>query len=120
MTIQSYCFAAPEDIDLKAAQDEWDAVATITIGDLTHQATGDSADGESVPNPTKPVAAPNVTFTQAIDHFQTHTDLVIYKVREHFLEHTMKWFFMLVMKHSSPVQAALPVQRMYGMLHVYT
>ena len=73
MTIQSNCFAAPEDIDLKAAQDEWDAVATITIGDPTHQATGDSADGESVPNPTKPVAAPNVTFTQAIGHFQTHT-----------------------------------------------
>ena len=84
MTIQSNCFVAPEDIDLKAAQDEWDAVATITIGDPTRQATGDSADGESVPNFTKPVAAPNVTFTQAIDHFQTHTDLVIYKVREHF------------------------------------
>ena len=84
MTIQSNCFAAPEDIDLKAAQDEWDAVATITIGEPTHQATGDSADSESVPNPTKHVATPNVTFTQAIDHFQTHTDLVIYKVREHF------------------------------------
>lgn len=71
---------APVDDEFEAAQEEWDAVATITIGNTSQQAAHGMGDAENAQISTKPISTPQLSFSQAITHFESHSDLELHKV----------------------------------------
>lgn len=60
----------------QAAQDEWDAVVNVTLGENTTATDGDGDPGSV----TKPICSPTIDAGIAVQHFSSHKDLTLHKV----------------------------------------